>query len=356
MRIWFNEQFRGTYQLIGLLRGSPALGERLHVLGSHREACAPFLQVCDEAFPEPVETGDAFVDVALAMCAAQAVDVFVPGREMLAVARRRAEFEAQGTRVMVGAPRGIEALQDKRTTYEQAAALGVAVPAWHLVQDLAGFRAACDALEAAGLQVCVKPAVGVAGAGFWKLDDATDEPAALLALPTHAMSRARYEDLLGRAGTVAPLVVSEFLPGPEWSTDCLSDDGTLLAAVTRGKTAPPFVRTLVEAPAVCELAERVVKGFGLSYLSNVQTKERASGEPVLLEVNTRAASGLYQSCTTGVDFPGLALRLLLDGRLDEVPAPQLPAALVTYADAMPYRPPVAPEGVTGFGQGWLPPS
>jgi hypothetical protein len=352
VRIWFNEQFRGTYQLIGLLRAS----YDLHVLGSHREACAPFLQVCDLAFPEPVEAGDAFVDVALALCAREQVDVFVPGREMLAVARRRAEFEAQGTKVLVGEPRGIEALQDKRTTYEQAAALGVAVPAWHAVQDLAGFRAACDALEAAGLPVCVKPAVGVAGAGFYKLDDATDDPAALFALPSHAMSRARYEDLLGRAGTVAPLLVSEWLPGPEWSTDCLSDDGTLLAAVTRGKTAPPFVRTLVEVPAVRELAERVVQGFGLGYLSNVQTKERASGEPVLLEVNTRAASGLYQSCTTGVDFPGLALRLLLDGRLDAVPAPVLPAALVTYADAMPYRPLVAPGGVAGFDRSWLPPS
>ncbi len=230
------------------------------------------------------------------------------------------------------------------------------MPAHALVTDLAGFRRAADALEDAGLQVCVKPAVGVAGAGFWKLDDATDDPAALLALPTHAMSRARYEDLLGRAGTVAPLVVSEHLPGPEWSTDCLSDDGTLLAAVTRGKTAPPFVRTLVEAPALHELAERVVKGFRLGYLSNVQTKERASGEPVLLEVNTRAASGLYQSCTTGVDFPGLALRLLLEGRLDEVPEPRLPAALITYADAMPYRPLTAPAGVPGFAEGWLPPT
>ena len=54
----------------------------------------------------------------------------------------------------------------------------------------------------------------------------------------------------------------------------------------------------------------------------------------LLEVNTRAASGLFQSAVSGVNLPYLALRLLLDGRVD-VPTPQLGATVISYNEAFP---------------------
>ena len=48
-RVWFNETYRGTYQLIGLLREA----RELIVIGSHPVASTPYLQVCDEVIDEP---------------------------------------------------------------------------------------------------------------------------------------------------------------------------------------------------------------------------------------------------------------------------------------------------------------
>lgn len=345
LRLWFNQSYRGTYQLIGLLRAGAA-PRRLVVHGTHAALSTPFLQACDVAGPEPQESGDAFVAVALDYCRRHAVDVFVPGRERLAVARRREEFAAAGVAVLVSPAAALEALDDKRTTVASARDLGVPVPLTHVVDDLAGFSRACDAVAARGRQVCFKPAVDHGGRGFRILDDAADGPETLLAPPTVALSRARAEALLARADPFPVLVVNEYLPGPELSVDCLSRDGELLAAVPRGKGGPEWTRELLDDPDAVAIAARMVAGHRLSYLSNVQVRYDADGRPVLLEVNTRASSGLYQSCASGLNLPWLAVRVAL-GENPDVASPRLGRTLVTYTDAMPWRPP--PFGTPGGG-------
>jgi biotin carboxylase len=98
---------------------------------------------------------------------------------------------------------------------------------------------------------------------------------------------------------------------------------------------------LVDDRDVVGIARRMVEGLGLRYLSNVQVRYRTrSGtpEPVLLEVNTRAASGLYQSCLAGgVNLPDLALRLTL-GETVEPPRPTFGRAVLVYNEAMPFLP------------------
>lgn len=349
LRLWFNETYRGTYQLIGLLRDG-ARPRQLVVHGSHSVASTPFLQACDTAFVEPAETGDAFVEVALEHCRRHRVDVFVPGREMAAVAGREADFASAGVAVMVSPYQPVVDLADKRTTYRQAPAHGVAVPVWHVAETVGELRAAYGDLTGRGLEVCVKPARDHGARGFRRVVERDDagELAALAAEPDHTVGLARLEHLLASTERVAPLVVSEWLPGPEFSVDCVSDAaGGLLVAVARGKSGLPWTRELVDEPDLVETARRLVEGYRLRYLSNVQLRRRANGEPVLLEVNTRASSGLYQSCASGVNLPWLALRLLLDGTagngtVGEVPRPRLPASLIAMTQAIPFRPPVAP--------------
>lgn len=346
LTLFFNESYRGTYQLIGLLRTGLA-PRRLVVHGTHSVASTPFLQACDHASPEPAETGPAFVAWALDYCRRHGVDVFIPGREMLAVARAETRFAAAGVRVMVSPAAVVALLGDKRTTYAAAPALGMAVPRWHPATTVREVSAAYEELSAAGLRVCVKPAVDHGAHGFRVIDGDADAASSLLAPPGPEVTLERLLALLARAEPFAPLVVSELLEGAEWSVDCVSGgDGRPLVVVPRGKSGLPWTRELSQEPDVAAIARRAVEGWGLRWLSNVQVRRRASGEPVLLEVNTRASSGLYQSCASGVDLPTLALRLLLDGPeaalADGLPAPRLPVSLIAFTTAIPFRPASAP--------------
>lgn len=332
-RIWMNQAYRGTFQLIGLLRqGAAADGHEVHVTGTHTARSTPFLQACDAALPEQEHlTGDVWVEHALAFCAEHRIDVFVPGRERLAVSRARERFEAAGVRVMVSPPESLATLADKGLAHDAALSLGVPVPVTHVVTDAAGFRSAYDALVAGGLRACIKPAVDHGAAGFRVLDEGAGTWADLQELPSARVHPDVVERLLAEQGAVAPLLVCELLEGDELSVDVLAHDGELLAAVPRSKGGPQWTRQLVEDHAAVEIARTLVKGYDLSYLHNVQVRY-GSGTCRLLEVNTRPASGLFHSAASGLNLPYAALRLLLDGHV-EVGAPRLGATVLTWTEA-----------------------
>lgn len=273
---------------------------------------------------------------------------------MLAVARREAEFRAAGVAVQVSSASGIATLAGKTDTYTAAAELGVPVPLTRTVRDLAGFRAAVAELSELtdGARLCFKPDLDFGGHGFRVLDERADTFAEITEPPSVRISQATTERLLGSVEEFPPLIVSEYLEGAEVSVDCLSTpDGRLLAALPRSKDALPYTRELVDDRGCREIARQMVEGLGLRYLSNVQVRYRTRDgrtEPVLLEVNTRAASGLYQSCLAGgVNLPDLALRLVL-GRPVEPPRPEFGRSILVYNEAMPFLPPDAlPDALDG---------
>jgi biotin carboxylase len=274
---------------------------------------------------------------------------------MLAVARREDEFTAAGVAVQVSPPAAIATLAAKTETYAAAADLGVPVPVTRTVHDLDGFRAAVAEISelTGGARLCFKPDLDFGGHGFRVLDDRADTFDEITEPPSVRISYATAERLLGMVESFPPLIVSEFLDGAEISIDCLSDPGgRLLAALPRRKSGLPWTRELVDDPAAVAIARRMVEGTGLRYLSNVQVRYRSragSEQPVLLEVNTRAASGMYQSCLAGgVNLPRLALQLALGHRI-EVPRPALGRSVLVYNEAMPFMPVDALPDATG---GW----
>ena len=333
LSLWFNQAYRGTYQLIGMLRSAAAAdGLSLHVTGSHTARSTPFLQACDAAFPEPEHlVGQEWVEFALRTCAERGIDVYVPGRERLAVALAADRFAAAGVRLMVSPPEALRVLGDKALAHEAAEALGVPLPVTYVVDDAAGFRHAYDALRAAGLGACLKPVVDHGAKGFRVLDETVGGYADLQVLPGPRIHPDDVERRLVERGKVAPLLVCEHLDGDELSVDVLSRDGEVLAAVPRSKGGPQWTRQLVDDPEALAITQTVVKAHGLRYLSNVQVRYGA-GTCRLLEVNTRAASGLFHSAASGLNLPYAALRLLLDGDVS-VPAPRFGATVLTWTEA-----------------------
>ena len=269
LRLWFNQAYRGTYQLIGLLRRGAAVDNLdLHVTGSHTTRSTPFLQACDAAFPEPEHvTGDDWVELALRTCAERGVDVYVPGRERLAVAEQQDRFEAAGVRVMVSPPEALRVLGDKARSAALARSLGIPLPVTYEVRDAEGFRRAYEALREAGLRACLKPVVDHGAAGFRVLDEGAGTYEDLKRLPDARVHPDVVERLLAGQGSVAPLLVCEYLDGDELSVDVLSDDGEVLCAVPRSKGGPQWTRLLVDDTEALAITSAVVKGTGLRYLS-----------------------------------------------------------------------------------------
>lgn len=117
-------------------------------------------------------------------------------------------------------------------------------------------------------------------------------------------------------------IVQEYLPGEEYSIDVLADAGGRVVA------GVPRVRARVDSGvsvAGRTLHDRELESFGsdvatavgLTFISNVQVRRDADGEPALLEVNPRAPGSLPLTVASGVDMPRMALDALRGRELPE---------------------------------------
>lgn len=318
-RIWFNRTYATTAHLVAMLRDNPDR-RPVRVLASHVDPDSPVLAAADEGYPEPEGLPvDEYVDWALDFTRAHRVDVLVPRAYAAQLADARADFAAAGVALAVPDGDTVRLFADKVAAYRAAADLGLPVPPHHVVTDAAGLRAAYADLRRVAERVCLKPVRGVGGNGYRQLTTGTPDLDDLLgeARPRADLDQvcAALDAARARRRDVPPLLVMPYLPGAEISVDTLADsDGAVLAAI--GRTRSRRRRLLVDDPAAREIAECLVQAHRVAYLANTQVRYwQGPGDPAprpyLLELNTRAAGGLFQTALSGVNLAWAAVRLAL---------------------------------------------
>jgi carbamoylphosphate synthase large subunit len=316
--IWFNQGFSGVRDALQMIR--EGAGDRARLLASHSDAHSPVFDAADLGFIEPALKGAAYVDYCLDICRQQSVDLFVPQGGRKLIAARKAEFAAIGTQVaLVADAKTLALVDDKARFYNVAMDAGIAMPWTREIGDADEFDGALAELGARGLPACVKPPIGVFASGFWQLDERQSLFSTLMDAESHVMSPAAMRVAIAAETTPVRLLVLEFLPGDEWSVDCVAKDGRLVVGVGRRKYERAQLLE-VDGP-IFDIAAQAIKTFGLSGLINVQCRASADPEDLrLLEVNTRMSGGCLYTRYAGVNLPWLHVALEL-GWIDEADVP-----------------------------------
>ncbi|MCW2495185.1 ATP-grasp domain-containing protein [Jatrophihabitans sp.] len=324
MRVWFNRTFATTWHAITMIRAN-ADGRSVEVIATHTDPTSPVLAAADVALPEPWHGDDDYLEWALRFAAEHRVEVFVPRERMALLATARADFAAVGTVLACPDADTVRLFEDKAAAYVAAARLGLLVPPHAVVGDAAGLRAAYDEFAALGGQVCMKPVSGVGGEGYRRL---ADRPPLASDFTGELRSVVRVADVCAawaEQGPPAPMLVMPFLDGDEVSVDVLAEpDGSLLAAIGR-LHAGGRRRVIVDDLQAREVAEVLTRAHRIGHLSNTQVRYWRGpaddiARPYLLEVNTRAAGGLFQTSLAGVNLPWLALKVALGEPVEPVVA------------------------------------
>lgn len=320
IRIWLNRNFATSVHLHRQLRANPD-GTPVDILASHPDPSSPTLIGVDEVLPEPDPAEPDFADRMLALCRRHGVDVLLPVAGQERIAARLADFAAAGVAVICPPAAAIEVLADKAATYRSIADLAC-VPPWRSVTTVAEFDDACAEL---GHSLVIKPARGVGAQGVRFLVESEPVLADLLGPVQATITRSSFRRALAAATEIPELIVMPYLSGPETSVDVLADHGTLVSAVPRGKQGR--WRTLDGDPRLMPLTRELVQRFELDGLVNVQFRF-LGGEPMLLEINTRPAGGLFQTELSGVNLVWGAVRQAL-GLPAELAEPVLGERFVT---------------------------
>lgn len=310
--IWFNKGFSNTLNAVQSLRETFP-GETLRVICTHSQEWFPSGTIADYAEREPIKIDSTdYLAYALEFCLTQKVDVFIPGRKMICLAKSREDFERQGTRLLVAAgAETLNLLESKETQY-LACPADVPLPRWYCCRSLASFEEAHANLISQGVQVCIKPAVSVFGLGFRTIVGPGRKQQRLFSGDQTAIDLEDCRLALSESASFRGLMVMELLTGPERSVDCLGHHGRLVSAVVRRKNTNDEPGQWIEDhPEIVHLCSILTAHFALSGIYNIQFKEDESGVSRLLEINPRMSGGLAMACAAGVNFPLWAIRLAL---------------------------------------------
>ncbi|MFD9689120.1 ATP-grasp domain-containing protein [Kitasatospora sp. NPDC059146] len=314
VRVWLNRTYSENVHFIEQLR----TGARPVVVhATHADPDSPVLAAADHGTPEPADLPtDAYVRYALDYCARHSVDVFLPRLHQLAVALALPEFEALGTTLLCPPATAVAAFAGKADGYAAIAAAGLPTPPWWRVRTPDELLAAVERIEDDGHTACLKPTTGAGGAGFRVLTRKPYDPARLAGWDHRVQVDQVAAALAAPAAGGEPLdlLVMPYLDGPEVSVDCLADrDGRPLTVV--GRTKDGRRRGFTTDERYLEPVRRLVAASGMAYLCNVQFREW-QGRPVVIDVNTRPAAGLYQLGLCGLNLAWDAVRLALGERVE----------------------------------------
>jgi biotin carboxylase len=308
--IWFTQALASQRDVALLSR--KALDGRARVLCSHSSAREEIAAAADEFFREPREpiSGADYAAWCLEQALARGVSCILAMRRREDLVEHRQLFSSAGIRLAAGAMArtSLQLAERKDVFTREMESRGIPTASTIPAETAEELAAAISKIESQGHAVCVKPAVGVFGRGFWRLDRSADF-FSCYAHPEAPVHPDALVDAFSRSRVSRRLLVMQYLPGAEHSVDLACLEGTVIAAASRHKEKS---RQLVETAGVpIDIASAVARALELDGLVNVQTRTAADGSHRLLEVNTRPSGGVGFSAAAGIDIPGACALALL---------------------------------------------
>jgi carbamoylphosphate synthase large subunit len=306
VRVWFNKTFSSAQNALRLIRQGDE-DQTYTLVASSPNPHALVRLAADEFHEEPSGlVGDAYVEWCAEFCRRHEIGLFVPGKEAARLADMAEHFSRQGTRILSSAPRAmLDLLHDKGRFY--AAVDCPPPPAWRMCTSLAEFDAAHEQLRESHSQLCIKPAVSVYGIGFRRIREDIDAHEIYAAGHAYQIDLPSMRALLAQRDRFPPLLLMEFLPGHEFSVDCVADQGILRCAVARRKPLHAGEGQVIDPREDVQIAcAAIVRRFSLNGYANIQFREGVHGLRTL-EVNPRMSGGIGMACLAGPNLPYLGV-------------------------------------------------
>lgn len=277
--------------------------------------------------PNPEDDG--YLDALIDICVRESVDIVVPQttREIELLSDKHGALAQRGIRTMVSDARAIHLANNKWRLLQEFEALGLPVPKYTIATSQAELRAAAEQLGYPNVPIVVKPPVSNGMRGVRVLrEDAWDVRRFLSEKPSGLeISLDELLAILGRGNAWPPLLVTEFLPGTEYTVDLFMGSQTQTAiprkrvAIRSGITFESLIELRED---LCDFSIRAAQRIGLRYAVGFQYKLDAEGVPKVLESNPRVQGTMVASVFSGINVIWLSVRELLG----EAPASIEPAA------------------------------
>lgn len=314
----------GTRGTIYALQHNPA-GDHFHIVGVDAKNNCVGRYLVDSFHTVPPPEHPSYLDELIAICKRESVSVVIPQttREVALLSQHKERMSQQGICTMVSDAQAIKTANNKWLLVQEFERLGLPVPSYTLARSESELLNAATSLGYPDVPVVVKPAVsnGMRGVRVLK-EQAWNVERFLSEKPSDLeISLSELVNIL-RRGEWPDLLVSEYLPGHEYSVDLFVGSKVQVAiprirqAIRSGIT---FESSLDYRDDLAGYSIQAAKHLGLQYAVGFQFKLDREGVPKILECNPRVQGTMVASVFSGVNVIWLSLRELSGDAPDELP-------------------------------------
>jgi len=272
--------------------------------------------------PQP-DTID-YIAVLESIVARHKVEIILPQctGELQRLARQKEGFLKLGCKVIVNDFPLVQRLNDKMFLMETMAGEGLPVPRVKLVETRHGVVEAAYKMGYPHNKVVVKPPMSRGGRGFRVLSTTPlSSKEVLEEKPKVAeMKIEAFLDIYD-SSHIPPLLVCEYLPGTEYTVDCLAKNGKpiLIMPRTREKirSGISFVGKTINQAEIIDQCKALIKVFNLSHCFGFQFKKNWNDIPLILECNLRVQGTMFVGAFTNANVILGAVKLALGYKQSE---------------------------------------
>ncbi|HIL26876.1 MAG TPA: hypothetical protein EYG21_05770 [Nitrospinaceae bacterium] len=287
------------------------------------------LRFTKNSFVVPPGNHPEYAEAVFTYCWKNRIEVLIPGadEELIPLSKEKSKFEDIGCKILVSDSDSLEKILNKSNLYSECSkisSLKKSIPEYLPCSNLDDFIEAYNHLRMFGHDVCVKPAVTHGSRGFRVIRPTISKKDFFEKKPDpRSITLKSIIDILGEGDCTFPeLLVMEYLPGEEFSVDCIQINNEFYCVTRRRDTIKDGICSSGEAikkDDLINLSRDFYQNFNLKYNTNLQFRYDANGNPKLLEINPRLSGTLELCRGAGINFVSLGINTLLKNDLETVP-------------------------------------
>lgn len=263
----------------------------------------------------PLAQDETFTKALLNIAVQKKIDLIIPlvSKELFPLSKNKKDFEEKGIRVLVSSQEVIDIANNKSKAYRYLLNKNIDVPQFRVVNTIDEFEKAARELNYPAKNICFKPSVANGSRGFRIISNKTNE-FDLLFNQKPSTTYISYANALRILSSrqFPELLVSEYLPGDEYSVDCLAREGKAKLIVPRIRkkmiNGISVQGELVENKKIIDYCERIIEAIGLHGNIGIQVKYSDNHIPLLLEINPRMQGTTVSALGAGINFLWLAIK------------------------------------------------
>ena len=267
----------------------------------------------------PPASDPSFIRELLRICRENNIQLVMPlvTAELIHLARAKHEFEKQGTVVMVSSPDALEIAVNKSRLYEFLQWRGIPVPDFRVVETVEQFLRAIEELGYPSKPVCFKPSISNGSRGFRIISNNIDESELLFRQkPNNTFITLSDAKRILSSQPFPELLVAEYLPGDEFSVDCVASDGEALIIVPRVRkkmlAGISIEGEFINDEMITGYCRQILHALKLNGNIGIQVKKSEAGIYLILEINPRVQGTISSALGAGVNLPLIAVKQALN--------------------------------------------